>query len=29
VVFCHAGRPELAVRRETYDDLLARDINPD
>jgi diaminopimelate decarboxylase len=29
VVFCHAGRPELAVRRETYDDLLARDISPD
>jgi diaminopimelate decarboxylase len=29
VVFCHAGRPEMAVRRETYDDLLARDINPD
>jgi diaminopimelate decarboxylase len=29
VIFCQAGRPEMAVRRETYDDLLARDINPD
>src|SRR5580698_1692282 len=25
VVFCQAGRPRLQVRRETYDDLLARD----
>jgi diaminopimelate decarboxylase len=25
VVFCQAGRPSLQVRRETYDDLLARD----
>ena len=25
VVFCRAGRPRLQVRRETYDDLLARD----
>jgi diaminopimelate decarboxylase len=26
VVFCQAGRPSLKVRRETYDDLLARDV---
>ncbi len=25
VVFCQAGHPSLQVRRETYDDLLARD----
>jgi diaminopimelate decarboxylase len=27
VVFCQAGRPRLQVRRETYDDLLARDAS--
>ena len=26
VVFCHAGRPSLQVRRETYADLVARDV---
>lgn len=26
VVFCHDGVPRLVLRRETYDDLLARDL---
>jgi len=26
VVLCNAGRATLAVRRETYDDLLARNV---
>jgi len=26
VVFCHAGRPSPQVRRETYADLVARDV---
>jgi len=28
VVFCRGGEPRLVVRRETHDDLLARDIAP-
>jgi diaminopimelate decarboxylase len=26
VIFCHDGETRLAVRRETFDDLLARDL---
>jgi diaminopimelate decarboxylase len=26
VIFCGDGRARLAVRRETYDDLVAREI---
>lgn len=28
VVFCDQGRARLVVRRETYDDLLAREVGP-
>jgi diaminopimelate decarboxylase len=29
VVFCRAGRARLVVRRETYEDLVARDVSDD
>jgi diaminopimelate decarboxylase len=28
VIFCQAGRARVVVRRETYDDLAARDVSP-
>lgn len=28
VIFCDQGHAKLAVRRETYDDLLAREVSP-
>ncbi len=28
VIFCNNGQPKQMVRRETYDDLLARDLSP-
>jgi diaminopimelate decarboxylase len=28
VVFCHDGVPRMVVRRETYKDLMSRDLNP-